>query len=674
MRERVWSRRMEKIRKETMQRAWHTEAGAIEKIASYMDYEELDRAVCLLAGAKRIAAGGCGHSGIACRHLAHLMCCIDRPARFLPPSEGNHGGMGFLEEGDVLVLASRGGKTDELLPMLTAAKQKKIRIIAVTENPDSELARGAEVVLPLRIDRETDRFNSQGTTSFVVMCALFDALQAAVMEKNGYREEQFAQNHPGGAVGELLQRKREQGMECTIDFTKTCGRIKPMHGVNNVPFVPGDYGDSGLFQKMSEAGIPFSRLHDTGGDWGGAHYVDIANIFPDFAADPEDISSYDFAFTDRLMEEITAHGMEPFYRLGCSIENLQHIRAYHIYPPEDNRKWARICEGIIRHYNKGWGNGYHMNIRYWEIWNEPDNMPDAEDNPMWRGTMEQYFALYETASTYLKQAFPEIKIGGYSSCGFYALSAADYSEVAHSSSRVGYFVEFFRRFLEYITSPAHACPLDFFSFHSYADIADNVMYAGYAREQLDACGLERTELIFNEWNAGISLRGTPEDAARIAAMMCALQDTPIDACMYYDAWAGSSYCGLFDPVGKTVYKAYYAFVCFNALYRLQNQVKVEGIPDGIYCTAAANEEQGALLLVNLTGKEVPLHITVEGITGEKDAGLCAQLYRTDRENDYRQSVLNGRGNSFRTEAKPDAVYLVTFPKMRNRTEAADIRG
>lgn len=562
---------------------------------------------------------------------------------------------------------------------LRRRKRKKVAIITVTENTDSGLAREADVVLPVRIGREMDRFNSQGTTSFVVMCALFDALQAAVMEKTGFREEQFAQNHPGGAVGEQLKRKREREAEYTIDFSKACGRIKPMHGVNNVPFVPQDYGNSGLFQKMAEAGIPFSRLHDTGGDWGGAHYVDIANIFPDFDADPEDIGSYDFAFTDRLMEEITAYGMEPFYRLGCSIENLQHIKAYHIYPPRDNQKWARICEGIIRHYNKGWGNGYHMNIRYWEIWNELDNMPDAAENPMWKGSMEQYFALYETASKHLKQVFPEIKIGGYSSCGFYALSAADYSQVAHSSSRVGYFVEFFHRFLDYITSPAHSCPLDFFSFHSYADIEDNVRYAGYAREQLDVYGLEGTELIFNEWNAGTALRGTPEDAARIAGMMCALQDTPIDACMYYDAWAGSSYCGLFDPVGKTVFKAYYAFVCFNALYRLGTRVKVEGVTEGIYCMAAANDGQGALLLVNLTGKEIPLHITVEGITGEKgcggkDGSLCAQLYRTDTENEYRQSCLTGGGNSFRTEALPDAVYLFTFPKMRNRTEISDIRG
>ena len=453
-------------------------------------------------------------------------------------------------------------------------------------------------------------------------------------------------------------------MDITIDYKNICGEIKPMHGVNNAPFVPKDYGNPGLFQKMKEAGIPFSRLHDTGGDWGGAHYVDIANVFPDFNADPEKIESYDFAFTDRLMEELVKYGMEPFYRLGCSIENLQYIKAYNIYPPKDNLKWARICEGIIKHYNRGWGNGFHYNIRYWEIWNEPDNMPDPEENPMWKGTMEQYFALYETASRYLKQTFPEIKIGGYASCGFYALSAADYSETAHSSSRVGYFVEFFHKYLDYITSAEHSCPLDFFSFHSYADIADNVMYAGYAREQLDRYGLRETELIFNEWNAGPALRGTAEDAARIAGMMCALQDTPIDACMYYDAWVGSSYCGLFNPIDKSVFKAYYAFVCFNELDRLKHQVRVEGGADGIYRVAAGDGEQGALLFINLTGKSIPLDIAVKGISGWEEGGIEAELYRTDREHEFEQSSLIGRGNLFRTEVPQEAVYLFRFHKLQ----------
>lgn len=189
--------------------AWRIESEAVGELASYMDYEAFGQAVSLLAEAERIAVSGCGHTGIACRHMAHLLCCIERPARFLSPSEGNHGGLGYLKEGDVLILASRGGETKELFPMLEAADRKGVCVITVTENRDSGLAKGARVVLPLRVSRETDPFNSQGTTSFVIMCALFDALQTAVLEETGYSKEQFALIHPGGAVGKRLNRETQ---------------------------------------------------------------------------------------------------------------------------------------------------------------------------------------------------------------------------------------------------------------------------------------------------------------------------------------------------------------------------------------------------------------------------------------------------------------------------------
>ena len=87
------------------------------------------------------------------------------------------------------------------------AKSKGACIITVTENLTSPLALGADIVLPMRITRETDKYNSQGTTSFIVTCAIFDALQAALIEETGYRNEQFAVIHPGGAVGERLNSK-----------------------------------------------------------------------------------------------------------------------------------------------------------------------------------------------------------------------------------------------------------------------------------------------------------------------------------------------------------------------------------------------------------------------------------------------------------------------------------
>ena len=189
--------------------AYDIEAECITELKACFDQEVFSKAVELLAGAQRVGASGCGHSGIACRHFAHLMCCIERPAKFISPAEAVHGGMGFLNAGDVLLLASRGGKTKELIPIAQICNQKGVRIITITENLDSELAKNADVVLKLHVNRETDKYDSQGTTSTTALCVIFHALQTALIEETGYLNEQFALIHPGGAVGERLNHKEE---------------------------------------------------------------------------------------------------------------------------------------------------------------------------------------------------------------------------------------------------------------------------------------------------------------------------------------------------------------------------------------------------------------------------------------------------------------------------------
>ena len=198
------------MKKQAFERAWEAfeiEAQEILRARDVMDMEAFARVVGLLKDAQRIAASGCGHSGIACRHFAHLMCCIERPARFLVPSEAVHGGMGFLRLSDVMVLVSRGGKTGELLPIADVCKAKGVHIVVLTEALDSPLATLADVVLPMKVVRETDRHNSQGTSSFAATNAIFDALQSALIEETDYKNEQFALNHPGGAVGARLNRR-----------------------------------------------------------------------------------------------------------------------------------------------------------------------------------------------------------------------------------------------------------------------------------------------------------------------------------------------------------------------------------------------------------------------------------------------------------------------------------
>lgn len=184
------------------------ESECIREMESFFDEDAYSKAVDLLKNAPRIGASGCGHSGIMCRHFAHLMCCIERPARFISPAEAVHGATGFLQVGDVCVFASRGGKTKELLPIMDICKKKGVKIITITENTDSELACGADVVLKQHVNRETDRYNAQGTTSTTSLGVIFHLLQTALIEETGYKSEQFAVIHPGGAVGERLNKNR----------------------------------------------------------------------------------------------------------------------------------------------------------------------------------------------------------------------------------------------------------------------------------------------------------------------------------------------------------------------------------------------------------------------------------------------------------------------------------
>ena len=391
-----------------------------------------------------------------------------------------------------------------------------------------------------------------------------------------------------------------------VDFTKALGPIKPMHGVGQPPFLGMDFS---MCDYLKAAHIPYSRLHDVGGCYGRGVFVDIPNLFRDFSADPEDPESYDFAFTDLLITALVERGIEPFFRLGVTIENHRRIRAYRIHPPADYEKWARICEMIIRHYTEGWAGGFRYSITYWEIWNEPDNFEDPEENQMWTGTPEDYFRLYEVSSKHLKAKFPHLKIGGYASCGFYALTRGD-NRFGACSPRYEYFVEFYQKFLCYIRE--HHCPLDFFSWHSYSSIEENVIWADYVRRTLDEAGYLHTEHTLNEWNCKPNLKGTVRHAALTCGMMLALQNTSLDSAMFYDAACSiGPYAGLFDCMTYQPLPSYYSMVAFGELYARGTQVFVDRLPEGVFGCAARGED-GCLVLANTTEEDVELSLDISG--------------------------------------------------------------
>lgn len=410
-----------------------------------------------------------------------------------------------------------------------------------------------------------------------------------------------------------------------VDFSKKIKHIKPLHGIGNAPILTA--GDESMFHYLGEAGIPYSRLHDTGGAYGKYIYVDIENIFRNFEADVNAPESYDFTFTDWLLAALAKQKVKPFYRLGATIENAQHMKAYRIYPPKDYDKWAEICAHIIRHYNEGWADGYYYDIEYWEIWNEPDNYPDIKDNCMWKGSMEEYFRLYEITARKLKAYFPKLKIGGYASCGFYCITETNCSDAAKSSPRTEYFLTFFHEFMKYITSEEHRAPLDFFSWHSYASCNDTILHAKYCREQLNSYGFYKTESIFNEWNPGTWRRGSSADAAYIAEMMLRLQDAPVDKAMYYDGQVFSSYGGVFDPLKYKAFKALDSFIYFNKLYKLGMQVKTE-TDSGLAVVAACSDTEKAIYIANI-GAETEIELDVIGT----DSSALRMATVTDCERD-----------------------------------------
>ena len=418
-----------------------------------------------------------------------------------------------------------------------------------------------------------------------------------------------------------------------LNFEQIVGEIKPLHAVNDVPYAGFAFGSAEKYIKtFVDAGIPYCRLHDLSGRYGSNVFVDVSNIFRNFDADENDAENYDFTFTDKLLELLTENGVKPFYRLGETIENDFAIKRYRTNPPKDNLKWAKICEHIILHYNYGWANGYKYGIEYWEIWNEPDNAEDTNKNQMWGGTPEQFYEMYCVAGNYLKEKFPEIKIGGYGSVGFYSIAQKELDPTANAEAGGSwYFVEYFNNFMNYIKGKDYPVPLDFFTWHSYSNVEQNIIYAKYVRKTLDANGFTKTESNCNEWNPGTSDRCTVRDAVNVASNMLMWQNAPIDMAMYYNARITSSYGGMYDPLTWEPAKCFYSFKAFNKLYTLKNQTLAQSDDNSLLVVGASDGQEVAVMLSNYGEEDTKIEI--EGLDGLKEI----KYYVIDKNNTFTES-------------------------------------
>lgn|SRR5450759_821955 len=169
---------------------------------------EFARAVEIIATAKgRTIVAGVGKSGLIGRKIAATLTSTGTPATFLHPTESAHGDLGIVGASDVAILISKSGETEELLPLLEQLKRLGVRVIAITGQVDSTLARSADVTLDASVEEEACPHDLAPTTSTTVQLALGDALAVSLLEVKGFRREDFARLHPGGSLGRKLLTK-----------------------------------------------------------------------------------------------------------------------------------------------------------------------------------------------------------------------------------------------------------------------------------------------------------------------------------------------------------------------------------------------------------------------------------------------------------------------------------
>lgn len=437
-------------------------------------------------------------------------------------------------------------------------------------------------------------------------------------------------------------------IQVKIDPNAVIGKIKKLNGGNLAPPIANTKAGRDIRESFAALNMPVTRLHDSPLENAGTRLVDIPLIFANFHADASAPQNYYFRQTDDYIKTCIELGTGIVYRLGTSIEHG--FNKYFIDPPQDIDKWIDICSNIIRHYTQGWGGGFHYDIRYWEIWNEPE-CKDADGlHLMWGGTVEEYNHFYVKVARELKRRFPPLLIGGPAHCGFGQLSK-DF--IAHCA--------------------AHQAPLDFYSYHCYA--ADPfgwiVESPALTRKALDEAGYAKAEIHLNEWHYFPGdwkrLRADAEYKDRIyqemkgldsAAFLCAVQslwqDTPLDLGCYYTATTTA--WGLYVTGGSTPTKSYYGMKAFGHIVRFPERMKAES-NDKKVTVLAGRDAAGKTALLIAAFKTGPAELNIE-LAGA--GGGAGEVRIVDNQHNLETIDAACHGDNLRVEYNSSsAVVLVT---------------
>jgi arabinose-5-phosphate isomerase len=224
------------------------EADAILQLVDRLD-GSFTRAADILQGCRgRVLLTGMGKSGIIARKIAATLSSTGTAAFFLHPADAIHGDLGALQADDVIVALSYGGETGEILRLLETIRRVGARMVAITGFPASTLGQAADVTLDCRVSEEACPLNLAPTASTTAALALGDALAMALLVRKGFRQEDFANLHPGGKLGKRLMRLEQL-----------------MHTGDQVPAVGPDTAMRDVIYEMSRKGLGMTCVVDESG-------------------------------------------------------------------------------------------------------------------------------------------------------------------------------------------------------------------------------------------------------------------------------------------------------------------------------------------------------------------------------------------------------------------------
>lgn len=197
---------------ESAQRTIRLEIEAVEGLLAHIDADFVSACEMILASKGRVVVVGMGKSGHIGKKIAATLASTGTPAFFVHPAEASHGDMGMITSGDVILALSNSGTTAEIVTLLPLIKRLGIKLISLTGNPESTLAKAADVSLNARVEKEACPLNLAPTSSTTAALAMGDALAVALLDARGFTAEDFAFSHPGGALGRRLLLKVEHVM------------------------------------------------------------------------------------------------------------------------------------------------------------------------------------------------------------------------------------------------------------------------------------------------------------------------------------------------------------------------------------------------------------------------------------------------------------------------------